>query len=60
MITIRDLTRIVQSGPTAPWLGGNDSNNALLNFGPTEAGIEAAVMAVACTMSYNETLFHER
>jgi len=51
---------MVQSGPTAPWLGGNDSNNALLNFGPTEAGIEAAVMAVACTMSYNETLFHGR
>jgi len=60
VIPMRDLTSMIRTGPTAPWLDGNDSNNALLNFGPVEAGIGAKVLVVTCTMSYNETLFHER
>jgi len=60
VIPMRDLTPMIRTGPTAPWLDGNDSNNALLNFGPVEAGIGAKVLDVACSMSYNGTLFHER
>lgn len=56
---LRDMTPYIRSGPSAPYIGTNDSNNNLLVFGPASAGIGAKVLATTCKMSYNSTIFHE-
>ncbi|GAO51596.1 hypothetical protein G7K_5695-t1 [Saitoella complicata NRRL Y-17804] len=59
-IPLRDLTPLIRSGPSAPYIGNSESNNNILIFGPTEAGIGSKILETTCTMSFNETLFHER
>jgi len=61
VVPLRDMTPLLRSGPSWPYLWDDRSNNHLLIFGPpTEGGVGARVLETACTMSYNQTLFRQR